>query len=168
MPRSKYTKKIKQAVCDWVAGSGSLADFYKQNKDKHPTPDLVCKWAARDEEFRTMYHEAQRQALYREMDKKTHLLNHPPTMQDVMDICGTDDVRVLGQLTTQWKQKIASHEKHITQFASVFDKKYQKVEKVDQKVTSNQPQIVVMNYSNDTTGSITKAIDSVVDNTKHH
>lgn len=142
MAKSKYSKKVIQEVLDHVAQGKSLRELYQLDKSKYPCPSLVCKWAVNKEDFREQYHKAKWEAVYKAQDELNYLKDNPPKIN-----VDTEDVRILGQLTTQWRQKISTLEKYINHFASIYDSKMQKKEKIEQTVDTSGPQIVVMNYS---------------------
>lgn len=159
LKKNKYSKAVVKEVLAWVASGKSVADLRKIDPYKYPLPQLVASWARNDLEFRKEYHEAQHEGIYNAQDELRHLISNPPKLENMPN----EDVRVLGQLTTQWKTKIASLEKYIGKFGSIYDQAMQDKPKQLEVKGDTAPKIVVVNYSNDSnSGALIKTDDDYV------
>lgn len=143
LKKAKYSKSVIKEVLSWVASGKSVADLRKSDAYKYPLPQLVASWARNDLEFRKEYHEAQHEGIYNAQDELRHLISNPPKLEDMPN----EDVRVMGQMTTQWKTKIASLEKYIGKFGAIYDDKMQDKPKQLEVQGDIAPKIVVMNYA---------------------
>lgn len=150
LKKAKYSKAVVKEVLEWVASGKSIQDLRKSDPYKYPLPALVAKWARTDEAFRAEYHQAQHEGIYNAQDELRHLLSNAPKLEDIE----SGDVRVFGQLNTQWKTKIASLEKYIGKFGSIYDGAMQDKPKQVEVQGDLAPKIVVMNYANDSNSGV--------------
>lgn len=150
LKKTKYSKLVVKEVLEWVASGKSIQDLRKSDPYKYPLPALVAKWARTDEAFRAEYHQAQHEGIYNAQDELRHLISNPPRLEDMPN----QDVRVMGQMTTQWKTKIASLEKYIGKFGSIYDGAMQDKPKQLEVQGDIAPKIVVMNYANESNSGV--------------
>lgn len=141
----KYRVAIMNEVLKWVAEGRSVEELHQSDPKKYPTADYIASFVVENDEWRKKYHRAKWKSIYKAQDELIYLKDNPPKPEDY------EDVRVLGQLTTQWKQKISVLEKHIHKYAGIYDEKLtdkpRKAEvKVEGSVGNSGPTIVIMDY----------------------